>query len=32
MNHDVAISADGSIAFRAQVNQWDQIFVMKLKN
>ncbi len=32
MNHDVAISADGSIAFRAQVDQWDQIFVMKLKN
>ncbi len=32
MNHDVAISADGSIAFRAQVNQWDQIFVMKLKH
>ncbi len=32
MNHDVAISQDGSIAFRAQVNQWDQIFVMKLKN
>ena len=31
MNHDVACSADGAIAFRAQVNQWDQIFVMKLK-
>lgn len=32
MNHDVACSADGSIAFRAQINQWDQIFVAKLKN
>ncbi len=32
MNHDVAIAADGTIAFRALVNQWDQIFVMKLKN
>lgn len=32
MNHDVAISTGGTIAFRAQVDQWDQIFVMKLKN
>ena len=32
MNHDLACSADGTIAFRAQVDQWDQIFVMKLKN
>ena len=32
MNHDVACSADGTIAFRAQVNQWDQIFVAKLRN
>ncbi len=31
MNHDVACSADGSIAFRAQVDQWDQIYIMKLK-
>lgn len=31
MNHDVAIAADGAIAFRAQVNQWDQLFIMKLK-
>lgn len=31
MNHDIACSPDGTIAFRAQVNQWDQIFVMKLK-
>ena len=31
MNHDIACSADGTIAFRAQVDQWDQVFVMKLK-
>lgn len=31
MNHDVACSPDGTIAFRAQVDQWDQVFVMKLK-
>lgn len=31
MNHDVASSLDGTLAFRAQVNQWDQIYVMKLK-
>ena len=31
MNHDAACSPDGTIAFRAQVNQWDQIFVMRLK-
>jgi hypothetical protein len=31
MNHDVAISAEGLIAFRSQVNQWDQIFLMQLK-
>jgi Tol biopolymer transport system component len=31
MNHDVACSPDGTIAFRAQVNQWDQIFVAKIK-
>ena len=31
MNHDITCSPDGTIAFRAQVNQWDQIFVMKLK-
>ena len=31
MNHDVACSADGSIAFRAQVDQWDQIYIMKLR-
>lgn len=32
MNHDIACSAQGMLAFRAQVNQWDQIFVAKLKN
>ncbi|MFA5073419.1 MAG: hypothetical protein WC539_05925 [Nitrospirota bacterium] len=31
MNHDISCSSDGAIAFRAQVNQWDHIFVMKLK-
>ena len=31
MNHDVTCSADGVIAFRAQVDQWDQIFVARLK-
>ena len=32
MNHDVTCSVDGIIAFRAQVDQWDQIHVMKLKD
>jgi Tol biopolymer transport system component len=32
MNHDVTCSSDGMIAFRAQVDQWDQIHVMKLKD
>jgi Tol biopolymer transport system component len=32
MNHDVTCSVDGMIAFRAQVDQWDQIYVMKLKD
>ena len=31
MNHDVACSTDGTIAFRALVNQWDQIFLMRLE-
>ena len=31
MNHDVTCSMDGTIAFRAQVNQWDQIYIMRLK-
>ncbi len=30
INHDLAVSSDGIIAFRAQVDQWDQIFLMKL--
>ena len=29
INHDLAISADGMLAFRAQVDQWDQIFLVK---
>ncbi|HEY6010550.1 MAG TPA: hypothetical protein VIX18_03685, partial [Nitrospirota bacterium] len=32
MNHDVSCSANGTIAFRAQVDQWDQIYIMKLKD
>ena len=32
MNHDITCSVDGTIAFRAQVDQWDQVFVMKLKH
>ena len=32
MNHDVACGPDGLIAFRAQHEQWDQIFIAKLKN
>lgn len=32
MNHDVACAVDGTIAFRAQVDQWDQIFVTKMKD
>ena len=32
MNHDIASSAQGVIAFRAQVDQWDQIFLAKLKD
>ena len=32
MNHDVACSAQGVIAFRAQVDQWDQIFLARLRD
>ena len=32
MNHDVVCSIDGTIAFRAQVDQWDQIFVARMKD
>ncbi len=31
MNHDVSCASDGTIAFRAQVSQWDQIYLMRLK-
>jgi TolB protein len=31
MNHDVACAPDGTIAFRAQVDQWDRIFVARMK-
>jgi Tol biopolymer transport system component len=31
MNHDVSIASNGTVAFRAQVDQWDQIYVMRLK-
>lgn len=30
MNHDIACGPDGLIAFRAQQDQWDQIFIAKL--
>jgi dipeptidyl aminopeptidase/acylaminoacyl peptidase len=30
INHDLAVSSNGVIAFRAQVDQWDQIFLVKL--
>ncbi len=30
INHDLAVSSDGVLAFRAQVDQWDQIFLAKL--
>ncbi len=32
MNHDIACGPNGLIAFRAQLDQWDQIFVAKLPN
>lgn len=32
MNHDVVCAADGTIAVRAQVDQWDHIYLVKLKN
>jgi TolB protein len=31
MNHDVVCSSNGVIAFRAQVEQWDHIYIAKLK-
>ncbi len=30
MNHDVTCAADGTLAFRAQVEQWDHIYIAKL--
>ncbi len=32
MNHDVTCSTSGVIAFRAQVDQWDQVYLAKLKD
>ncbi len=32
MNHDVVCSSNGLIAFRAQVEQWDHIYIAKLKD
>jgi len=32
MNHDVTCSADGTIAFRAQVEQWDHIHVARVEH
>jgi Tol biopolymer transport system component len=32
MNHDVTCSPRGEIAFRAQVDEWDQLFVARLRN
>lgn len=32
MNHDIACGPHGLIAFRAQQDQWDQIFIARLKN
>jgi len=31
MNHDVACSANGTIAFRAQEEQWDHIYIARLR-
>jgi Tol biopolymer transport system component len=31
MNHDIASGPNGLIAFRAQQDQWDQIFIARLK-
>ncbi len=32
MNHDVTCSPSGVIAFRAQVDQWDQVYLAKLRD
>lgn len=31
MNHDVSASPSGEIAFRAQVDEWDQLYVARLR-
>ena len=31
MNHDVACAPDGTLAFRAQVDQWDHLYVAKVE-
>lgn len=31
MNHDVVSSKDGTLAFRAQTEQWDHIYIARLK-
>jgi Tol biopolymer transport system component len=31
MNHDVTVSRSGVLAFRAQVDEWDQVYVAKLR-
>lgn len=31
MNHDVTCSAEGAVAFRAQVEQWDHVYIARLK-
>ena len=31
INHDVVCSTDGTIAFRAQVEQWDHIFLARIE-
>jgi Tol biopolymer transport system component len=32
MNHDLTCARSGAIAFRAQVDQWDQVYIAKLKD
>jgi Tol biopolymer transport system component len=32
MNHDVVASKNGTLAFRAQTDQWDHIYIARLKN
>jgi len=32
MNHDVVCSKNGTLAFRAQTDQWDHIYIARLKN